>query len=178
MTTHHYNLTVDSLRHIPGDILVEHLGYALKAFQDEDGNRPHIHLDDYVASGPEKVNYREGRQHPFDGPELFDDDEPESEASFAEFVEDQLGIPLMPHQREAFNRMRDDRPEVYLDGGPYEGVQYVDATPIGSKERVNIPGPKATIFELSDSDKALLNRAIATDFPHLAELFNAKREAQ
>lgn len=182
MTTHHYQLTIDSLRFIPGDVLVEHLGYALRAFADKNGNAPHISLDDYAGSGVVKVDFREVRQHPFDGPELFDDD---------------------------FINEDETRKDIYVDGGPYEGVKYVEVSNVTDKDRTFVPTQKDPVCDgfvpidpielhkqfasvakkapfdsgsvpvvLSEKDREFLSRTIAIDFPYLSTLFQHKREQQ
>jgi hypothetical protein len=88
-----YDLTVRSEEPIPEDVLVEHVAVALR---------------DFKFTG--KVDVQVARQHPFDGPEVFDDyfaPKPPttgtaSEGSFAV-------IDPYPNVTEAAMQLREDR---------------------------------------------------------------------
>lgn len=65
---HHYHLEVVSEGHIPHDVLIEHLAVALRAFQFLGKNSIALRGTSTTQKEPEVA-----RNHPFEGPEVFDD---------------------------------------------------------------------------------------------------------
>lgn len=61
--TNFYNLTIDTQYHVPHDVLMEHIAVALRDLNF--AGRVNIIMNSATTSTP--------RQHPFDGPEVFDD---------------------------------------------------------------------------------------------------------
>lgn len=61
--TNFYNLTIDTQYHVPHDVLMEHIAVALRDLNFT--GRVNIIMNSATTSTP--------RQHPFDGPEVFDD---------------------------------------------------------------------------------------------------------
>lgn len=61
--TNTYNLTIETQAAIPHDVLVEHIAVCLNSLNFT--GRVNITMNSATASKP--------RQHPFDGPEVFDD---------------------------------------------------------------------------------------------------------
>lgn len=67
MTT--YELEITTKRDLPTDVLVEHVAYALRGIVDP--NKRRAHEGDVTVK---VVNVKRPRQHPFEGPEVFDDE--------------------------------------------------------------------------------------------------------
>lgn len=74
MTTQ-YTITFDSSRELPEDVILEHVGYSLRDFTKADGAK---------VSNFRITSKATARAHPFDGEELFDDDEPEGDRTRAD----------------------------------------------------------------------------------------------
>ena len=69
MRLHTYHLEVVSENYIPPDVLLEHLAVAMRDFNFLGQNSIAIKGTDTKQTGEQKV----ARQHPFEGPEKFDD---------------------------------------------------------------------------------------------------------
>lgn len=78
MSDYEYDLTVGLRTDMPVDVLVEHVGYALRGIVDPAKRKGYVKV---------KVNgIRKPRLHPFDGPEV-NDDMPEPEFKVGDVVE-------------------------------------------------------------------------------------------
>lgn len=79
MTTR-YSISFDSTREIPSDVLLEHVAYHLRSLTSEGGAK----LSNYRVE-----SHLTARAHPFDGEELFDDDEtPEEKLTFQDYLDE------------------------------------------------------------------------------------------
>lgn len=64
-----YTLEITTKRDLPEDVLVEHIGYALRGIVD-----PARRKADSQTVKIRVVEVKRPRQHPFEGPEVFDDE--------------------------------------------------------------------------------------------------------
>lgn len=94
-----YTLTVRTGKPIPRDVLVEHLAVALRDLK---------FLGGYYITCDKVQEEPMARQHPFDGPEMFDD---EPKPKFVETIFTHPGTPVDPYPNvaEAAFQLREER---------------------------------------------------------------------
>jgi hypothetical protein len=170
---------------IPRDVLVEHLAVAVQKIQKgrKALKKVGIQIIDVTNDVP-----RKGRKHPFDGPEVNDDlPEPFARGGFlpgnasTSLVAGDTGYVLSRAQVEAMGG--GNLPEFFAPK-PDAGVPIFS----GRSEDQNydtvirafvpvVPEETEAVVVEFDVEDILpdLYQAIADDFPHLAELFEAKR---
>lgn len=111
-----YNLEIDLPVTVPDDVLVEHVGQALKKLIRKPVPEPVASVRIVAKSGYKlvegnmKATWRNGgRQHPFEGPEVFDDDVTEfTTPDIMDKVFNAISQDF-PHLSELFNVKRAER---------------------------------------------------------------------